>query len=191
MPEQSLLSMLQAFGHDRDTANEILQQSEQIQIPAKTCLIRQGESLTHVFFLIEGVCQASYFTDHGKQFIKEFYWENDFLIGFESLLKSQPALFQLESLSESTLFKVSVDELHQWRAHLPRVWCHIVEQQLLHKEFKERFMLLHSPEERYQQFCQRYPELEKQVADYQIASYLGITPISLSRIKKRSQLNKG
>ena len=59
----------------------------------------------------------------------------------------------------------------------------------MHKENKERFMLLYSPEERYQLFCQHYPDLEQRITDSQIAAYLGITAISLSRIKSR--LKKG
>ncbi|MDF4946925.1 Crp/Fnr family transcriptional regulator, partial [Vibrio parahaemolyticus] len=48
-----------------------------------------------------------------------------------------------------------------------------------------RFMLLYSPEERYQLFCAHYPDLKQRITDSQIAAYLGITPISLSRIKAR------
>lgn len=46
-------------------------------------------------------------------------------------------------------------------------------------------MLLYSPEERYQLFCHHYPDLEQRITDSQIAAYLGITAISLSRIKAR------
>jgi hypothetical protein len=61
-----------------------------------------------------------------------------------------------------------------------------------YKEGKERFMLLHSPEEKYSLFCETYPELLSRVTDYQIAVYLRITHISLSRIKKRikDKINK-
>ncbi|MEF1297095.1 Crp/Fnr family transcriptional regulator, partial [Vibrio parahaemolyticus] len=52
-------------------------------------------------------------------------------------------------------------------------------------ENKERFMLLYSTEERYQLFCNHYTDLEQRITDSQIAAYLGITAISLSRIKAR------
>ena len=65
----------------------------------------------------------------------------------------------------------------------------VTEVQLLNKEQKERYMLLNTPQQRYQHFCRNYPELLARLSDYQIAAYLGITPISLSRIKKRQSIN--
>ncbi len=61
----------------------------------------------------------------------------------------------------------------------------LLETQLGYKERKERFMLLNNPEQRYCLFIQQFPKLATKLSNYQIASYLGITPISLSRIKKR------
>ncbi len=65
------------------------------------------------------------------------------------------------------------------------IYLKLLETQLINKEHKERFMLLYSPEERYQLLCQHYPDLEQRITDSQIAAYLGITAISLSRIKTR------
>lgn len=64
--------------------------------------------------------------------------------------------------------------------------------QLRIKEEKELLLLTESPQARYQHFLRSFPALEARVPDHQIAAYLGITPISLSRIRKRlKDLNKG
>lgn len=54
--------------------------------------------------------------------------------------------------------------------YLPKM----LETQLMNKENKERFMLLYSPEERYQLFCHHYPDLEQRITDSQIAAYLAL-----------------
>jgi hypothetical protein len=77
--------------------------------------------------------------------------------------------------------------LRIWREQKRSIYLKLLETQLMYKENKERFMLLYTPEERYELFCQHYPHLLERLNDYQIAAYLGITSISLSRIKKRSQ----
>ena len=77
--------------------------------------------------------------------------------------------------------------LDDWRDNRHAIYLKLLETQLMYKENKERFMLLYTPEERYELFCQHYPHLLHRLTDYHIAAYLGITPISLSRIKKRQQ----
>ena len=72
-----------------------------------------------------------------------------------------------------------------WRKQGHPIYLKLLENQLIHKEHKERFMLLYSPEQRYLLFCQQFPDLLPRLTDQHIAAYLGITPISLSRIKAR------
>jgi CRP-like cAMP-binding protein len=73
----------------------------------------------------------------------------------------------------------------------PAWYHHLLAVQLRIKEEKELLLLTESPQARYQHFLQRFPELDARVPDHQIAAYLGITPISLSRIRKRlKDLNK-
>lgn len=64
--------------------------------------------------------------------------------------------------------------LHQWRAEKHSIYLKLLETQLMNKENKERFMLLYSPEERYQLFCHYYPDLEQRITDSQIAAYLAL-----------------
>jgi CRP-like cAMP-binding protein len=56
------------------------------------------------------------------------------------------------------------------------------------KELKERQLLIHSAKERYRIFLKEFPDLESRISQYQIASYLGISPVSLSRIRKEMKL---
>ncbi len=149
----------------------IQDQATLLELPTRHILTHQGESPSHVFFLLEGLCHACYLTNEGKQYSKEFYWEVDWLIGFESLIKNQPSPYLLESLTSTTLLSFPIETFHQWRQELHPLYIKLLETQLMYKESKERFMLLHSPEERYRLFCDTYPDLLTRITDYQIAAY--------------------
>ncbi|WP_199438194.1 Crp/Fnr family transcriptional regulator [Vibrio owensii] len=180
-----LFSDLINHGFLEDEANQLIEHGQQLELPTRHILNHQGEFSSHIYFVLEGLCHASYLTDKGKEFSKEFYWEKDWVIGFEGLIKNQPSPYLLETLTPCHLFCLPIEVLHQWREEKHPIYLKMLEAQLMHKENKERFMLLYSPEERYQLFCQHYPDLEQRITDSQIAAYLGITAISLSRIKTR------
>ncbi|ROV62309.1 Crp/Fnr family transcriptional regulator [Vibrio ponticus] len=156
-----------------------------LELPTRHILIEQGALADSFYFVLDGLCHASYLTEQGKEFSKEFYWELDWIIGFESLIKQQPSAFLLETLTPCELMCLPIETLNQWRNDNHPIYLKLVETQLMHKENKERFMLLYSAEQRYQLFCENFADLEQRLSDYQIAAYLGITPVSLSRIKNR------
>lgn len=164
---------------------DTLNTAETITIASHTPLIEQDADANSLYFVVRGICHGAYLTDDGKQYSKEFYWEGDWIIGFESLIRQQPLPFLIESIESCQLVRLPIRWLTQLRRQCHPFYLNLVETQLCHKENKERFMLLNTPESRYRRFCQDYPRLLIRLSDYQIAAYLGITPISLSRIKKR------
>ncbi|WP_299021464.1 Crp/Fnr family transcriptional regulator [uncultured Photobacterium sp.] len=183
--KESLYQFLSQLGATQETIEQAVALAEPMELPTRHVLLNQGESPAYCYFLLEGSCHACYLTAEGKQFSKEFYWDQDVLIGFESLISGQPSPYLLETLSASRLLALPISLLNQWRDEGNPLYIRLLERQLIYKEQKERFMLMHSPEERYQLFAANFSDLQTRIADYQIASYLGITPISLSRIKKR------
>ncbi len=183
--KESLHQFLSQLGASTETVEQAVSQAELMELPTRHVLLNQGEPPAYCYFLLEGLCHACYLTAEGKQFSKEFYWDQDVIIGFESLISEQASPYLLETLSASRLLALPFNLLKQWREEGNPLYVRLMERQLIFKEQKERFMLMHSPEERYQLFTTNFPELKTRIADYQIASYLGITPISLSRIKKR------
>ncbi|WDE04568.1 Crp/Fnr family transcriptional regulator [Thalassomonas viridans] len=187
----SFIDFLQQQGFSPEQASELNRQSEPIALAPRTIFMRQGDKVEYLYFVSEGLCQASYHTPEGKKFSKEFYWSGDCIVNFQSLLKQQHSPYALETLSASSLVRLPVAQVQLWRQQNHPCYQHLLETQLLYKENKERFMLLHTPQERYQLFSQQFPELTQQLTDYQLAAYIGITPISLSRIKKRLEVNKG
>lgn len=180
-----LTDFLHQLGADATTINDVIAVAEPLDLPTRHILLHQGQLQTHCYFLLNGLCHACYLTEQGKQFSKEFYWDQDVIIGFESLITNEPSAFLLETLSASQLIMLPIALFQQWRQQHHPLYQTLLERQLLHKEHKERFMLMHTPEQRLHLFSEYFPELVGRITDYQLASYLGITSISLSRIKKR------
>lgn len=172
-------------GFSKTDIDALLSIAKPLQLPARHTLVNQGEIADSIYFVLEGLCHACYVTEQGKQFSKEFYWEQDWIIGFEGLIRNQASPYLLETLTTTSLLCLPVASLHQWRDAAHPLYIKLLENQLMYKENKERFMLLHTPAERYEIFCRNFPHLLLRLSDYQIAAYLGITHISLSRIKAR------
>ena len=157
-------------------------------------LVSQGAVSDHVYWLKKGLLRAVFTNNNGKEFTKEFYWGEDPILLFRSLLTDEPLPYSIVALESSTYCAMRkqqylslIAEHDQWRRyHLQQVEAH-----LLVKERKEEFLLLQRPEQRVESFYRLYPDLIKRLPDYLVASYLGMTPISYSRIKKRLRLNKG
>lgn len=183
--EQQFIQQLAQYGFSTHEIEMILLVAQPLELPTRHILVEQGETSDAFYFVLEGLCHACYLTDSGKQFSKEFYWENDWIIGFESLIKSSASPFLLETLTPVSLYSLPMSTVNEWRTQRHPIYMRLLEAQLLHKEYKERFMLLYTPEERYRFFCQHFPELKERINDYHIAAYLGVTQVSLSRIKSR------
>ncbi|EOB1206666.1 Crp/Fnr family transcriptional regulator [Photobacterium damselae] len=170
---------------DRTEIDNLLASASLLELPTRHILTHQGEHNQSVYFLLEGLCRASYLTADGKEFSKEFYWEHDWIIGFESVILQHPSPYLVESLTPIIVVEIPLAAVQIWRKQGHPIYLKLLENQLIHKEHKERFMLLYSPEQRYLLFCQQFPDLLPRLTDQHIAAYLGITPISLSRIKAR------
>lgn len=181
----TFVQQLKEGGFTEQQIAELVDISSPLELPTRHILVNQGELTESVYFVLDGLCHACYLTEDGKQYSKEFYWESDWILGFESLINHQASPFLLETLTPATLLCFPVDTLAHWRKQGNPLYIKLLETQLLYKEAKERFMLLYSPQQRYQLFCDNYPQLKNRLTDYQIAAYLGISHVSLSRIKSR------
>lgn len=172
MANSLFIQQLKEHGFTDNQISQIQNVTSPLELPTRHILVQQGEQAKYAYFVIEGLCHACYLTDEGKQFSKEFYWEQDWMIGFEGLINNQPSPFLLETLTPVSLLCLPIEELQRWRKESNPLYVKLLETQLVYKEAKERFMLLYTPEERYQLFCSSFPDLE--LSDYQIAAYLGV-----------------
>lgn len=156
-------------------------------VPPKTAILEEGEVARRLYFIRDGCLRLS-FNNDGRDVTFQFFFPGNAVASFDSLYNRTPSLFSLESIERSSL--VSMD----W----PAVRT-LIERNGDVRNFYERFLaerfhtyqqlflsrIRNTPEQRYIELLQQNPEIVRRIPQHYIASYLGITPVSLSRIRKR------
>ena len=157
------------------------------EIPSHTVLLREGEIATQVYFISKG-CLRMWFNKDGKDITTQFFFEDQPVASIESFSTGHPSLFTLESIEPSTiqsLSKENFDLLHQRYPEFRNAFQEIMLQRF--RNYNQLFLsrIRDTPRERYDDILANHPEIIQRVPQHYIASYLGITPISLSRIRNR------
>lgn len=154
------------------------------------CFIEAGENSCHFAFINSGLLRFFYRQAGGREFNKSFAAENHFIGAYSAYLSNSPARFTIEALEPTILLSARLDRIVELSENYP-CWESfrrlLTEQLYVRKEEREAEFLLDDAAQRYQTFQRRYPALEERIAQYHIASYIGITPVALSRIRKRSK----
>lgn len=150
-------------------------------------IIREGQNVNKIFFVTDG-CLRSYCIDkngkeHTLQFAINGWWISDYIANYNN----DAATLTIECLKESTVIEFNAKKLNEILVPFPEyepfkrntLEQHIVS---LHKRILN--LLIMTASERYGLFLEQYPDIEQYTRNYHIASYLGITTESLSRIRK-------
>ncbi|MDX1445286.1 Crp/Fnr family transcriptional regulator [Lishizhenia sp.] len=186
----SLGEVQQVFGVlnvSEDELKYLASKFERIELKKGDHLLRAGSRVEHTYYLYEG-CMRTYFIDdqgkeHTFQFAVDDWWTSD----YNALLKKEPAMMNIEALKDTTLFSLSMHDLEETCDKIrPVERFHRMKLQRAFASFQRRIMqnLSKTARERYINFLASYPDIEREVKNYHIASYLGITSESLSRIRR-------
>ena len=154
--------------------------------------IQAGERPTQIGFVVAGLIRLYYVNSAGVEFTKAFCPEHHFVAAYSALLLNQPARFFIEALEDTSLLVADYQAYQQLCAEhacWQTINHRLVEGLFIKKEKREAELLLDDATTRYQTFLAEYPDLENRVKQYHIASYLGISPVSLSRIRKSLTAN--
>ncbi|MGB1291915.1 MAG: Crp/Fnr family transcriptional regulator [Pseudoalteromonas sp.] len=175
----------------RTLAKAVLAQTKQ-QLMVKTyqrgdVLLQQGHQQQYGYLVLDGVLAAFYSSDDGEEKCKEFYFKDEFALLFGNWLTSTPALYQIKVIRSARLIAIPLTRLEQ--ADWGDLKQQLITQQLLFKEAKEAFLLLNTPEQRYRYLLAQKPHWLALLTLTEVAMYIGISSISLSRIRKRLNLS--
>lgn len=176
--------LLPDHGIDFAQVNRYLKQQE---IAKGDYLFKEGEICQFIGFIIKG-CFRIFILKDDKEITFDFFMENRPIADYESYFRKQPTRFYLQAIEASEILILNdacldlLFEKSQNGQHLQRL---VVE--TLFFRFRDKLLSLYmdEPEERYRNLLQTEPALLQRVPQYYLASYLGIEPESLSRLKKR------
>lgn len=161
--------------------------TDNLSIPPKTLLLEEGKVADKLYLIRKG-CLRLFFYNEGKDITFQFFFEGDFVASFDSLYKQQPSLFSLESIEPTEVTFIMRKDFYNF----------VEQDALIRKEYEEKLIgrfhvyqqlflsrIKNTPQQRYEELLKEYPGIVQRVPQHYIASYLGITPVSLSRIRSR------
>jgi len=157
------------------------------EVPAKTTLLEEGKVSKTMFFIEKG-CLRTWVNSNGKEITNQFFFEGDKISSIESFLSGQPSLYSIESLEPCVLQTISKKDFHnilEQSAEIEKEMQEHLFKRLLQGQKTFFSFIKNTPQQRYQELLREHPEIIQRVPQHYIASYLGITSVSLSRIRNR------
>ena len=153
-------------------------------------LIREGEVCSFVSFVVAGSFRFFALTESGDEAVNGFALEGDFLASMNALVDTEPSYFSVEALEPCEVLQFDWTAV-QSTDYFSRL-IELVSRDLFKGlERRQHEFLTCTPQERYQSFLARSPLINARVADRHIASFLGITPVHLSRIRRNIRNSAG
>ena len=193
MTQDTFITSIRQFADFSDAELEaILPRFELRHIKRKTNLLPTGTVAREVYFIIRG-CMRLYYEKDGADISAYFFTEGMFAGAYDSFTTRQPSRHSIETLEDCDVLVLSYQDSQQLFVEVPKM------NEFVRMVMEERFVSLHqlytslildSPEERYLYLLQHRPELLNRIPQHQIATFLGITSVSLSRIKSRLAKSK-
>lgn len=157
------------------------------KLKKKELLLNAGEVCDFVAFVEKGLFRF-YRLDDGNENVLGFVSENFFATDYSSFLSRRESYYYIQALEDSKVFKLHYNDMQRLYIEFPeyeRFGRLIAENIYMGLEMRNISLLIKSPEERYLKLLKSTSNIFSKVPQYMIASYLGITPEALSRIRKR------
>jgi CRP-like cAMP-binding protein len=183
--ETSISALIPA---DQAILQALEQEYHRVHLPKNELIFPMGTVAKHIFYLEKGLARMFYYNEAGKDITYEFFAEGNFMAPSESFLEQKPSVYSIELLEDAELRYVSADGLNRLLENFPvleKIKSHILAHFLF--QANRRIVAL-----QFQNAQQRYETLETDKGNIlqraplgHIASYLGITQETLSRIRGR------
>ncbi len=150
-------------------------------------LLRENEYCKYTFFVENGLLRQYSIDDKGKEHTISFAPENWFVSDRESAYFNQASAYYIQALENSKVIMIDADFINLLSEKIPSFTDfnnRLLHNHIRHLQNRINMLLSSSAEERYLQFIEMYPDILMRVPQTMVASYLGITPESLSRVRK-------
>ncbi|RZK16943.1 MAG: Crp/Fnr family transcriptional regulator [Pedobacter sp.] len=150
-------------------------------------LLQEGEISKHLVFVAKGLLRTYNVDEKGNEHMSIFGWEGWWISDFNSFLSGEPAVFNIDAIEDSELLMLSRNDYESLTLAVPimdRYFRILYQNSLVTKERRLMSTITHSAEERYLELLASSPKIMERIPQNLIASYLGIAPETLSRIKK-------
>ncbi|MCE7063857.1 Crp/Fnr family transcriptional regulator [Dyadobacter sp. CY326] len=152
-------------------------------------ILQEGDVTRYETFILKGVTRTYQVDDKGQEHIVQFGLEDWWIGDLFSFLTETPTTYNIDCLEETEVVQITKADLETLYEKVPKMERHfrlIIQNAFIASTRRLSSNLSKSAPERYEDFIKKYPQIDQRVANHQIASYLGITPQTLSRIRSQA-----
>lgn len=164
------------------------------EVAPGTVLLSEGEVATKLFFVIRGCLRTYFIKEDGKDITAQFFVQDQIVASFESATTGKPSRAYIEAIEDSIVGAIPLKTLEVIlgkSAVMREEFSRFLMKRLVYYMERCSSYILDNPEQRYLNLLENSPELVARLPKQYIASYLGITPVSLSRIRSRLKKKTG
>jgi CRP-like cAMP-binding protein len=161
-------------------------------IKRKQMILQEGFICKHYFFVVEGCFKMYAIDEKGNEHNLQFAAENDWIADIGSFHSEKPSKLFIEALEASVILQVEQHDLYFLYTNIPKlniIFKVITEHKFIELQNRVLQNISSTGQQRYLNFLEQYPKLASRLPNTQIASYLGITPEFLSKIRKELSTN--
>ncbi|WP_139958768.1 Crp/Fnr family transcriptional regulator [Flavicella sediminum] len=188
MQFQGLIQHLSSFQKLNETEiNSLLAFVKERKIKRRQFLLTEGEICKQYTFIIEGCFKMYKIDNKGQEHNLQFSIENEWISDIGSFHDNTPSGLYIEALEKGTILQIEKNDLLYLYTHFPkfdRYFRVLVENAFINLQKRVLQNISDTAEERYLKFTEENPALLNRISNVQIASYIGITPEFLSKIRK-------
>lgn len=162
-------------------------------VQKNTPLVKEGQVCSKLYLVEKGVGRSYYLKEDGKEITQWFFVEGQFMSSIESFFQQNPSLYYLEMLEDSVVYSITRENLDLLfaRYHNMEKLGRLLSTEMLTRVVnKLNAIQFQTARERYDYMLNEYPDIVNRVALGYIASYLGMTQETLSRIRKAETRNR-
>jgi CRP-like cAMP-binding protein len=169
-------------------ARKLASEFQPVTHAASSHVMRAGGRDRSLYLLEAGLLRVYYRTAAGKEFNKAFVHEGMFFVALSAHLADEPVRFDVQALEETRAYRMPYARFHAWMEEAPalgRAFRRYMEAHFVRHEAREAALQLEDATGRYRWFLRQHPGLIQRVPLYHVASYLGLTDVTLSRVRRK------
>ncbi len=176
---------------EQEDLNPLLNFVKKKKYPRKTSLLNVGDKWDKLFYIHQGLIRLFYTDIEGREFNKAFFWEGHCIWPVAPRDRNEEILFNIAALEDVTVLECSFERIYNFlkqRGHWEKFALPFAETLVEQKFRREHDLLLLSATKRFEELSRAHPNIVHRIPDYHLASFLGITNVSLSRIKRMANV---